>query len=207
MIPDIWEPDTIVVFAGAAVDAVSESLGFYPLHPRNRLWELLELGGITPARIITAAERKALIEGHERGNVADPVRALFMQKKTSQLIRLGIGITTLNRRTVASNENDKAAKPDAGDVESFLERAAANRTKILALAMVPDLFVALFKGRCPDVTPVPGPQPCRLGEAEVWLLGSPVAMLRGEALTAQEDAFVALGERLASITPAVHPER
>ncbi len=88
---EIWESDLKVVFVATAVEELSETLGFYHLHPRNRFWEFLELGGVTPTRIITPSERKALADGHAQGSLSEPVRWMFVQKKTSQLLKLGIG--------------------------------------------------------------------------------------------------------------------
>ena len=110
MLQEIWEPELTAVFVGLAVDEVSDTLGFYHLNPGNRFWELLELGGITPERHITSSERKALTEGHTRGNLSDPIRAMFIQKKTSQLLRCGVGITTMNQRVIAKNDKEKAAR-------------------------------------------------------------------------------------------------
>lgn len=199
MLEDIWEPNLTAVFAGAVLDEVSDTLGFYSLTPGNRLWELLEIGGITPERLITTSERKALTEGHARGNLSDPVRAMFIQKKISRLLRLGVGIATINRRVTAKNDKDKAAKPTDEDVRQFIDKAAALSPKILAFVITPEVFVDLFNARYPGVTDVLGVQPFTIGSAEVWLLGSPAARLRGEALTQQEDTFFALGERMAAL--------
>lgn len=199
MLQETWEPDLTVVFVGTAVDEVSESLGFHYLHPRSRFWELLELGGITPKRIITMAERKALTEGHARGNLSDPVRLMFIQKKTSQLLRLGIGLADLNRRFVASGDKDKAARPTEADIQQFIGEAVRLKPKLLAFVTSADLFVELFKSRYPDVTATLGLQSFGIGDAEVWLLGSPGTLPRGEALTKQEDAFFALGDRISAL--------
>jgi G:T/U-mismatch repair DNA glycosylase len=199
MLNEIWQPDLTVVFVGTVVDEVSDSIGFHYLHPRNRFWELLEIGGITPQRMITSSERKALAEGHARGNVSDPVRVMFFQKKTSQLLRLGIGISTLNRRTVVNNEKDKNARPNDNDVLELIDKATEANARVLAFVTRADHFVDLFKTRFSDATATLGMQPFRIGNAEVWLLGSPAEMLRGEALTRQEDAFFALGERISTL--------
>ena len=200
MLQEIWKPDLTTVFVGLAVDEVSDTLGFYYLNSGNRFWELLELGGITPERHITPSERKALTEGQARGNLSDPVRAMFIQKKTSQLLRYGVGITNLNQRVVAKNDKDKAARPADEDIQHFISKSAKLNPKILAFAIVPDLFVELFKNRYPDASSALGLQSFSIGNAEVWLLGSPATRLRGEALTAQEDAFFALGERMSALT-------
>ncbi len=196
MLQEIWEPDLTVLFVGSAVEEVSDTLGFHYLHPRNRFWELLEIGGITPERIITASERKALTVGHARGNLSDPIRSMFIQKKTSQLLKLGIGLTYLNCRVIAANDKDKAARPTEEDIQQFAGRVVKLNSKILAFVTNTDLFVELFQSRFPDVTPTLGLQSFKMGNSEVWLLGAPGTMLRGETLTKQEDAFFALGERM-----------
>lgn len=200
MLQEIWEPDLTTVFVGLAVDEVSDTLGFHYLNQGNRFWELLELGGITPERHITASERKALAEGQARGNLSDPIRAMFIQKKTSQLLRCGVGITNLNQRVVSRNDKDKAARPVDEDIQHLIGRSAKLNPKILAFVIAPDLFVELFKNRYPDAAAALGLQSFRIGSAEVWLLGSSATRLRGETLTAQEDAFFALGERMSALT-------
>lgn len=199
MLPEIWEPDLPVVFVGTAVDELSDTLGFYHLHPRSRFWELLEIGGITPARIITPSERKALADGHTRGNLSDPVRSLFIQKKTSQLLRLGIGLTDLNRRVIALDDKDRAARPTDDDIQQFMARAPMLNPRVLGFVMKPDLFVELFTRRHPGVTDTLGPQSFRIGNSDVWLLGSTGGLPRKEALSRQEDAFLELGERILTI--------
>jgi len=184
---------------GTAVDVVSNSLGFYHLHPRDRFWESIELGGITPNRIISASERKALEEGHKQGSLSDPIRQLFIEKKTSQLVKLGIGLADLNRRVLANGDKDKAAWPAEGDIHQFIGRLPELNPKILAFVVNADLFVELFKSRYPEVTPTLGLQSFKIGNAEVWLLGSTATKPRGEALTQQEDAFFALGERISAL--------
>ena len=199
MLREIWEPDLPVVFVGTAVDELSDTLGFYHLHPRDRFWELLEMGGITPTRIITPSERKALAEGHARGNLSDPVRSMFIQKKISQLLRLGIGLTDLNRRVIAVDDKDRAARPAEEDIQQFIARVPMLNPRVLAFVLKPDLFVEIFARRYPGATATLGLQPFTIGNAEVWLLGSPGGLPRGEALTRQEDAFLALGERILAL--------
>jgi len=196
MLPDIWEPGLTVVFVGSAVTEISDALGFHNLHPRDRFWELLEIGGMSPKRIITPEERKALAEGHADGSLSDPVRSMFVEKKTSQLLRLGIGLTYLNRRVLARGEKDKSARPSQEDIEKFILKLERMNPKIAAFVMSPDIFVELFTRLYPDASGSLGVQPMRIGKSEVWLLGSTSGLLRGEALGNQEDAFFALGERI-----------
>lgn len=199
MLPEIWEPGLVVVFVGTAVAEVSDTLGFYHLHPRDRFWELLEIGGITPTRIITVQERKALTDGHANGSLSDPVRSIFTQKKTSQLLRLGIGLTDLNRRVLAGSEKDKSARPTQEDIEQFIIKHEKLNPKIVAFMTSPEIFVELFKRRYPGACGTLGVQPFTIGNSEVWLLGSTSGLVRGEALSRQEDAFFALGERIPAL--------
>ena len=199
MLPEIWEPELTAVFVGTAAAAPSDTLGFYHLHPRDRFWELLALGGITPAQIISKQERKAMADGHANGSVSDPVRSMFVQKKTSQLLRLGIGITDLNRRVAALNDKDRSARPTQEDIERFLARVEQLNPKILAFVTIPEVFVDMFKKRYSGCCVTLGLQPFRMGPSEVWLVGSTIASVRGEALQKQEDAFFALGERLSGL--------
>jgi G:T/U-mismatch repair DNA glycosylase len=199
MLPEIWEPGLVVVFVGTAVAEVSDTLGFYHLHSRNRFWELLEIGGITPTRIITPQERKALADGHASGSLSDPVRSIFTQKKTSQLLRLGIGLTDLNRRVLASSDKDKSARPTQEDIQKFIVKDEKLNPRVLAFVTSPEIFVEVFKSRYPGACRTLGVQPFTIGNSEVWLLGSPSGLVRGEALSRQEDAFFALGERISAL--------
>jgi G:T/U-mismatch repair DNA glycosylase len=203
MLHEIWEPNLTAVFVGTAVAEPSDTLGFYHLHPRDRFWELLEINGITPVRIITAKERKALTEGHAKGNLSDPVRTMFTLKKTSQLLKLGIGLTDVNRRVVAANDKDKSALPTREDIEEFIVKNRKLNPKILAFVMRPEIFVELFVSRYPGACDTLGLQPFGMGNSEVWLLGSTTGLLRGEALQKQEDVFFALGERMSVIAGQV----
>jgi double-stranded uracil-DNA glycosylase len=199
MLPEIWEPKLMVVFVGTAVAEPSDTLGFYYLHPRSRFWESLEIGGITPKRIITPQERKALADGHADGSLSNSVRSMFIEKKTSQLLRLGIGLTDLNRRVVAVGEKDKLARPSEEDVEQFIVKNEKLDAKILAFVTTPEIFVELFQSRYPGACGTLGLQPFSIGNSEVWLLGSTSGSVRGEALDRQEDAFFELGERIAAL--------
>jgi G:T/U-mismatch repair DNA glycosylase len=199
MLPEIIKPDLTVIFVGAAVTELSESLGFYHLHPKDRFWELLAIGSITPKHVITAQERKALANRHKSGSLSDPVRQMFTQKRADQLLKLGIGLRDLNRRTIAVDEKDKSAKPNEEDVHAFIARVATLNPRALAFVMREEDFVGAFKRPFPVVTDTLGLQAFKIGNAEVWLLGPTTAVLRGESLSKQEDAFFALGERILAV--------
>jgi G:T/U-mismatch repair DNA glycosylase len=200
MLPEIWEPNLKAVFVGSAIIEPSDKLGFYYLHPRDRFWELLELGGITPNQMITKQERKALDEGQAKGNLSDPVRVMFLQKRTSQLLKLGIGITHLNRRMVAESEKDKNARPSREDVQEFITKAESLKPKILAFVTDPENFLSAFSEFFPQVTPSVGLQPFTISTIPVWLMGSTTGKPRAEALAKQEDLFFELGEAVSALS-------
>jgi len=202
VLQEIWEPDLRVVFVGAMCVSPSDTLGFHHLHQRDRFWELLEVNAITPVQIITKSERKALVEGQARGNLSDPIRLMYIQKKTSQLLKLGIGVTDLNQREVAGDENDKAVRPTMDDVDAFAAKVKSRRPAKLAFVVHPELFCEVFQDFGPS--DVLGQQAFAIGGAEVWLLGSTIKVLRGELLTKQEDAFFALSESLESMAGGAH---
>jgi G:T/U-mismatch repair DNA glycosylase len=199
MINEVWEPNMMAVFVSPAALELSEKLGFSHLHPRDRFWELLELGGITPKRVITTQERRAMADGMAAGSLSEPVRLMFIEKKTSQLLRLGIGLTELNRRVAVASEKDRAAIPDENDITQFLAKVEALHPRILAFVISPDIFVQAFQFRYQGLTGTPGRQEFQMGGSEVWLLGSTTAQVRGVSLTAQEDLFLALGERISAM--------
>jgi G:T/U-mismatch repair DNA glycosylase len=124
---------------------------------------------------------------------------MFIEKKTSLLLRLGIGLTELNRRVPVANEKDRAAIPDDSDIEQFLAKVEKLKPRILGFVTSPEIFVHAFQSRFPGLTDIPGCQQFRIADSEVWLLGSTTAQLRGPALTAQEDLFFALGEYIAAL--------
>jgi|WetSurMetagenome_2_1015567.scaffolds.fasta_scaffold661133_1 G:T/U-mismatch repair DNA glycosylase len=196
---DLWEPDVPVVFVGTVVTALEDKLGFLHCHVKDRFWDLLQMASIAPGLVLTPQERKALTEGHAQGSVADPIRVLFYEKKISQIRRLGVGLTVLNRRVVAESEKDREARPVDDDVRELATRSGGLHPKILAFTMHPDLFAGTFRKLFPVSTDVPGRQPFTLGEAEVWLLGSTMSSPRAEALERQENAWFEFGERAAAV--------
>ncbi len=199
MFDEIWPHGLRVLFVGAVATEPSPTLEFHHLHPRDRFWELLDLGGITKGRVITKEERKAMADGHARGNITDPVRQIFLEKKRNQLVRLGIGITYLNRSPGIGTEKDKAALPAAEDLTRFVARAEATAPRCFAFVMDNAMFKELWRPRCADATDVLGKQPFTIAGVPVWLMGSAQAVLKGDALLAQEDQFFALGEYLGSL--------
>ena len=199
MLPEIWEPGLFVVFVASAVDQASAALGFRHMHPRSRFWELLATGGITGERVVTKGDRKALEQGHREGSLSDPVRSMFFMKKTSLLLRQGIGLTELNRRMAVAGDKDRAAMPTEDDIRAFTGGVADRKPAIVAFVIPPETMVACFPAQAADSAAMPGPLPWKIGQSEVWTLGSTTALIRGEAATRQEDAFFALGERVTAL--------
>jgi hypothetical protein len=77
-----------------------------------------------------------------------------------------------------------------------VEKAESLKPALIAFVTPPDLFVAAFRTRYPAATTGLGAQAFRIGASDVWLMGLTTSRIRGEALTAQEDLFFALGERM-----------
>jgi hypothetical protein len=107
-----------VVFVSPAVLELLEKLGFSRMHPGDRLWEILGLGGTTQKRVVTIRERKAVTEGVAMGSLNESVRLMFIDKRTSQLTRLGIGLNDLNRKVAVNSKKDRPAIPDDNDVKT-----------------------------------------------------------------------------------------
>lgn len=199
MLTHIWPPGLRVLCVSGVPTEPSPTLEFHHLHPRDRFWELLELGGITKGRLITREERKAMAEGHARGNITDPVRQLFLEKKTNQLLRIGVGITYLNPRSGIETEKDRAAVPTPEEISAFLAKAGATPPGCFAFVMDGAMFRDIWRPRFPEATETPGKQSFTIAGAQVWLMGSSQAALKGDALLAQEDQFFALGEYLMTL--------
>jgi G:T/U-mismatch repair DNA glycosylase len=202
MLQEIMQPGLSVVFVDTVVTALWDTLGFYHLHKRDRFWELLMIGGITSGTLVTPAEAKALEDGHRSGNLTDPVRMLFIEKKTGQLQRLGIGLAQLNRRVTPESERDPEGRPTADDVAKFSRRVELNRPRILAFVTPPEIFESAFGAGPSRVSVRPGLQPAPLCGTEAWYLGPVSFKPRGEAAAKQEDFFFALGERLEALKNA-----
>lgn len=199
MLEDIWPADLSVLFVGLVATEPSPTLGFHHLHPRDRFWELLELSSISAGRVISKEERKAMAEGHARGSITDPVRQIFLQKKTSQLVRQGIGLTYLSPASGCTTEKEKNARPTGDDVRRFLEGCAVRPPRMIGFVLDGPAFEEILRPLFPALTSVPGQQKFTIGSSEVWLLGSTQVALKGEALLAQEDLFFACGERRATL--------
>jgi hypothetical protein len=146
-----------------------------------------------------------MAEGHLRGNITDPVRQIFLEKKTNQLLRAGVGIAYLNPRAGIDTEKDKAARPTPAELEDFIGRVKSSPPRHVAFVMDGAMFVDVFTEAFPAVSPVHGKQAFSIAGAQVWLMGSSQSALKGDALLAQEDQFLVLGEEIEALPGSPGP--
>lgn len=178
MLPEIWANNLHIVFVGCSVPPVCEDLGFYYLTPNNRFWFLLEYAGLTPVSVVTPAERTSLLNAHKDRVLDDLYRKLFFEKKENILLKHHIGLTDLNRRKVIAREDDPAGQPTADDVGKFIRKVEKYSPRIVAAVMKPPLFERAFSAIFPGASQTPGKQDFRIGNSEVWLLGSPAGRVK-----------------------------
>jgi TDG/mug DNA glycosylase family protein len=194
MLPEILAPNLNVVFVGTTVGETSDELGFYYLGQNNKFWFLLEYAGITPKPVISAGERKVLVNAKKGGVLSDAYKQLFFEKKESALLRDRIGLTDLNRRRVISNDDDPAAAPTADDLQKFVAKVKKYRPKVLAFVTSLDIFEKCWRPLYPSATRQRGKQDFVIGDSEIWLLGSTSG--RGQDTDALEQVFEDLAHHL-----------
>jgi hypothetical protein len=66
-------------------------------------------------------------------------------------------------------------------------------------------FVDVVTEAFPAVSPVHGKQAFSIAGAQVWLMGSSQSALKGDALLAQEDQFLVLGEEIEALPGSPGP--
>jgi G:T/U-mismatch repair DNA glycosylase len=200
MIPEILEPNLSLVIAGTALTQESDGLGFYHLGKKDRIWYLLEYGGLTPTPIFTPAERKVL-ENAKKGNVLNEMyKQLYFEKKQSALLKRRIGITVLNRRRLAKDDDDPEAIPIEKDIKQFISKMAKFKPRVLAMITPVEIFEKCFSPHFPSANRSRGKQDFTIGESEVWLIGNTVG--KTKELEELEDVFDKLGQRVQSSVPA-----
>jgi len=187
MLPEIWVPNLKVVFVGTCTGQESDELGFYYLGRNHAFWDLLEYAGITPAKFFPKAERQTLRDARATGQLSEQLKQLFSEKKESRLLKLGIGLTDLNRRVVVSNDDDPKAKPTEGDVQQFVKKVEKLAPKALGFVTSIDIFEDSFKTLYPQATRIRGQQAFKIHESQVWLLGSTSGRVKD--VDAREDIF------------------
>jgi len=194
MLAEILIQNLSVVFVGSAISETSDELGFYYLGPNNSFWELLEFARITPTHVLPPSERKVLVNAKKDGVLNDMYKQFFFERKESQLLKHGIGLTDLNRRRVFSNDDDPAAKPTIDDIQKFIRKVEKYRPKILAFTANVETFENAFKVNYPSANRQRGKQDFLIGNSEVWLLGSTSGRVKDT--DALEQVFEDLADRL-----------
>ena len=194
MLAEILIENLSVVFVGSTISETSDELGFYYLGPNNSFWDLLEFARITPASLVPSSERKVLINAKKDGVLNDMYKQLFFERKESQLLKHGIGLTDLNRRRVVSNDDDPTAKPTTDVIQKFIRKVEKYQPKILAFATNVETFENAFKPNYPSANRQRGKQDFLIGNSEVWLLGSTSG--RAKDTDALEQVFEDLADRL-----------
>ena len=198
MIPDILQPGLRLVVVGTALTEESEQLGFYHLGPKERIWYLLQYGGLTPTPIFTPEERKILLNA-KKGNVLnDMYRQLFFEKKQSALLKRGIGITVLNRRVLATIDDDPAAMPTREDVKEFIDKMKVCKPRVVAFLTPVEVFEECFKPMFPSANRERGKQDFTIGKSEVWLAGNTLGKTKD--LEILEELFDQIGKSAGDVT-------
>ena len=198
MLSEILTQNLNVVFVGSTISEMSDELGFYYLGPNNTFWDLLEFARIMPVSLVPSSERKVLMNARKDGVLNDMYKQLFFERKETQLLKHGIGLTDLNRRRAVRNDDDPAAKPTTDDVQKFVRKVEKYRPKILAFATNVETFENAFKPNYPAATRQRGRQDFLIGTSEVWLLGSTGGRVKDT--DALEQVFEDLAARLKEIT-------
>lgn len=198
MLPEILTQNLRVVFVGTTVSETSDELGFYYLGPNNQFWSLLEYASITPTVVVSAPERKILINAKKDGVLNEIYKKFFFEKKESELLKHRIGLTDLNRRRVISNDDDPSAQPTDDDIQKFVRKMEKYRPKVVAFVAKMEIVENCLKRLYPSVNRQRGKQDFLIGESEVWLLGSTSGRVKDT--DALEQVFEDLANRLGGLT-------
>jgi G:T/U-mismatch repair DNA glycosylase len=194
MLQEILGSNLKVVFVGTALAHFAEDIGFYYMHPKDRFWELLEYAGIIDARTFPKKELKALRDTHAAGRLNESLRLGFFWRKEAQLLKLGIGLTDLNRREPVIDEEDPAAVPTNEDIKQFVKKMQKLKPRLIAFITDFDIFEQSFRALYPQATKNRGRQEFMIGDADVWLMGTTSGRPRSDA--EREQVFEDLAERL-----------
>ena len=194
MISDILESKLNLFIVGTALTAESDSLGFYNLDTRDRIWYLLEYGGLTPTPIFTPAERKVLVNAKHGNVLNDMYKQLYFEKKQSALLKKRIGMTVLNRRRIAKDEEDPDAIPTEKDIKQFITKVTKFKPLVLAFITPVEIFENCFKPLYPLANRTRGKQEFTIGDSEVWLVGNTLGKTKD--LEELEDLFDQICKRI-----------
>jgi G:T/U-mismatch repair DNA glycosylase len=199
MIPDILEPKLNLVIVGTAFTEESDGLGFYNLGANDRIWYLLEYGGLTPTPIFTPEERKVLVNAKHGNVLNDMYKQLYFEKKQSALLKRRIGMMLLNRRRIVKDADAPDSIPVEQDIKQFVARVAKFKPRVLAFITPVEVFEKCFTPLYPSANRTRGKQDFVIGESEVWLIGNTIG--RTKDLDELEDVFEKLGQRIQPSVP------
>ncbi|MDI6766698.1 MAG: uracil-DNA glycosylase family protein [Bacteroidota bacterium] len=197
MLKEILIQNLRVVFVGATVAETSDELGFYYIGKNNRFWEMLEYANITPKMVISQSDRNALVGAKQTGVLDDLYKQFFFEKKESTLLKHHIGLTDLNRRLVVSKDDDPSAEPTPDDIQKFIKKIEKYKPKIVAFVTSVEIFEKCFKKLYPTASRQRGKQDFKIGDSEVWLLGSTSGRVKD--IDAMEQVFSDLADLLGSL--------
>jgi len=196
MIPEILEANLNLVIVGTALTKESDDLGFYHLGSKDRIWYLMEYGGLTPTPIFTPPERKVLVNAKHGNVLNDMYKQLYFEKKQSALLKRRIGMMLLNRRRVAKDDEDPDAIPIDKDIKQFISKVTKFKPRLLAFITPVEIFENCFKPLYPSANRTRGKQDFMIGTSEVWLVGNTLGKTKD--LEELESLFDEIGKRVGS---------
>jgi double-stranded uracil-DNA glycosylase len=163
-VPDVLAPGLRVLFCGINPGLWSAAVGHHFARPGNRFWKALHHGGFTPRTLAPDED--------------------------AELLRLGLGITTLVDRATAGAADLTAEELRAG-AHQLATKTLATRPEVVAV-----LGVTAYRTAFSTPKATIGPQPTPIGPARAWLLPNPSGLNAHYQLPALAEAFTALRETL-----------
>ncbi len=143
IIPDLLQPGLRLVFCGSALGAASAQAKAYYAKPGNKFWPTLHAVGLTPR--------------------------LFAPHEYPLLLKLGIGLTDINK-TQSGNDDVLSAEHD--DVAGLAAKIETYQPGILAFTAKRPAQVFLRESFGLKAPPAYGLQPQRIGRTHLFVLPS-----------------------------------
>lgn len=143
ILPDLLAPQLRLVFCGSALGTASAQAKAYYAKPGNRFWPTLHDIGLTPHR--------------------------FAPQDYPQLLKLGIGLTDLNK---TQSGNDDVLSPEHDDAAGLAAKIERYRPGILAFTAKRPAQVFLRESFGLKGPPAYGLQPQRIGPTHLFVLPS-----------------------------------
>jgi len=140
-VPDIVAPHLNILFVGINPGLYSGAVGHHFARPGNRFWPALQRAGLTPR--------------------------LFMPREERELLKYGIGITNIVKRTTAAASELSKKELAAGGrrLAATIKRLKPRVAAFLGI----DAYRTAFGVRQVRV----GSQPVVIGNAQIWVLPNP----------------------------------